>query len=59
MCSVSQRTSLVSNILQEIIDHFDQKENMQPVMALESLLMKSANGEDFDEIGVMSDWFFI
>lgn len=33
----------------ELTDRFDQKEFMQPVLALESLLLKSANGEDFGE----------
>ena len=36
-------------LIQELTDRFDQKEFMQPVVALESLLLKSADGEDFDE----------
>ena len=36
-------------LIQELTDQFEQKEFIQPVIDLESLLLKSANGEDFDE----------
>ena len=36
-------------LFQELTDRFEQKKFIQPVIALESLLFKSANEEDFDE----------
>jgi len=32
-------------LIQELVDRFEEKEFMQPVLAMESLLIKSANGE--------------
>ena len=36
-------------MIEELVDRFEQKTVMEPVLALESLLLKSANGECFDE----------
>lgn len=36
-------------MIQELTDRFEQKTIMEPVLALESLLLKAANGECFDE----------
>ena len=37
-------------LLQELSDRFDQKAFVQPVVALELLLIKAANGENFDQV---------
>ena len=36
-------------LIQELSDRFQQKDPMQPVLAIEALLIKSANGEDQTE----------
>ena len=33
-------------LIQELDDRFEQKEIMQPVLCMESVLLKSANGEE-------------
>lgn len=36
-------------ILKELDDRFEQKELLPQVLCLETVLMKAANGEDYDE----------
>ena len=36
-------------LIEELADRFEQKTVMKPVLAVESLLLKSANGQNFDE----------
>jgi hypothetical protein len=36
-------------LLQELQDRFDQKELLPPVLALENLIVKAANGESYDD----------
>ena len=46
-------------LIQELLDRFEQKEFMQPVLAIESLLIKSANGEcHADEIKTVKESVF-
>lgn len=37
-------------LLRELTDRFDQQELLPPVLGLESLLIKAANGETYDDI---------
>ena len=37
-------------LLRELTDRFDQQELLPPVLGLESLLIKAANGEAFDDV---------
>jgi len=46
-------------LIQELVDRFEQKEFMQPVLAMESLLIKSANGEcHADELKTVKESVF-
>ena len=46
-------------LIQELLDRFEQKEFMQPVLTMESLLIKSANGEcHTDELQTMKESVF-
>ena len=52
---VNQKNSFVNNtlqpcdLIQELLDKFEQKDLMQPILAVKSVLIKSANGENFAE----------
>ena len=45
-------------LLQQLQDRFDQKELLPPVLALENLIIKAANGEAYDSIRSLEDSCF-
>ena len=51
---VNQKNSLINNtlqpcdlLIQELLDKFEQKDLMQPILAMKSVLIKSTNRENF------------
>ena len=47
-------------LVQELSDHFEQKEVIQPVLSIESQLIKAANGEDStEELRIMTESVFL
>lgn len=59
MCFRQKYYSACDVLIQELLDRFEQKEFMQPVLTMESLLIKSANGEcHTDELRTMKESVF-